>query len=231
MDRYFYARFIAVSNKLRPHQSDAMDTAGQVTGDELVEAFNRPTMRYGKMSPCATKAHGIAQILLSFGTTWVNKNDFLLSYYTGVILPAYKRNRPHYLFNPVVGPNGHFGFTLGFNTELPLQPENRDYSFKLFATGEVHYLLHGRQIRTLDLIGKPWSRYMLLRRAITQLDGTIIGDTTPTPAVNAFTQPVRVHPWGFGNLAGGFTYMKNGFTIEAGYQLWVHPSRHSHLLR
>jgi len=49
-------------------------------------------------------------------------------------------------------------------------------------------------------------------------------ETTTIPGVNVLTQSVKVHPYSFFNLAGGFAFNTCHTSLEFGYSLWTHVS-------
>lgn len=215
---------IKVVNKINPVQCNSSNTAGPVTGHEIIDAFNRSSMLFGKISPNKQSIFGVGELRAVFGTTWTTKNDFLLQYYGGIAIPTSKKQIPCTLFNPVIGLNSHTAMVAGVNIELPLQPEDWNFHAKVYLLADANYLYPNHQLRTLSLFKNQWSQYLMLRRAITQPDGTVIGDTTATPAVNVLTQTVRVRANCFANLATGISLDYHGWNLELGYQFWVHTT-------
>jgi len=204
--------FVEVENELKPTQSNVQ---GLLTGQSFIETFNKPSFEFAKISPCKLKDHGLGQITLSLGTTWEKENDFLLSYYTGLIIPGSGKHSPKYLFSPVVGTDRHFGWTAGLLTKLPLHDEDSCYKLHLLFAAENNYLFHNHEFRTLDLYKKPWSRYLQLRKK---------DNPDTVPALNIFTQRVKVHPRSFFNLATGLSSSINNFQATFGYQMWASSS-------
>lgn len=214
---------VGMSNRANPRQSDASNSAGPVTGQEIVQALNQPDMIFGKIAPCTLKKTTVPELRFVFGTTWTTESDFLLLYYTGIAFPTEPRQRPNYLFEPVLGHNRHYGLIAGFAAELPFHEEGSDFHAKMFFTAENNFMIRNNQLRSFDVFGKPWARYLQLRKAVTLPDGTVTGSAETTPGVNALTFPVRVHPNSFFNMALGLSIDQCGFNAEVGWQMWAHP--------
>jgi hypothetical protein len=213
---------VQVTNQMKIEQSMVTQAGKPVDPSVIAQAFNQPTFNYGAICQRKMKETGLAEIRLIFGTTVVNKDDFLVNYYSGVILPTSKKQNPAYLFSPVTGTNGHWGVMGGLNFELPLQPEDSDCHFKLFGTMELIYLFHKHEMRVFDLRGKQWSRFMQFRKK---------GETVTVPGVNILSQPVRVHPFCFFNLTTGFNFQfADYYVMELGYTLWTHRKECVHYL-
>lgn len=205
---------VQVVNQIKIKQSMVTQNNTPVDPSVIAYAFNQPTFKFGAICQKPMKETGLPEIRFIFGTTVVNKDDFLVNYYTGVVIPTGPRQDPRNLFSPVTGPNGHWGIVAGLNFELPLQPEDSCCKFKLFACMENVYLFHRNEMRVFDLRGKQWSRFMQFRQK---------GSAATVPGVNILSQPVRVHPHSFFNLCTGFNFGFGNFKGEVGYTLWTHP--------
>lgn len=205
---------VQVVNQIKIEQNNVTQNGKPVDPSVIAAAFNQPVFKFGAICQKPMKETGLPEIRLIFGTTIVNKNDFLVNYYTGLVIPTGPKQDPAYLFSPVTGPNGHWGIAAGLNFELPLQPEDSCCTFKLYGCMENVYLFHKHEVRVFDLRGKQWSRFMQFRKK---------GETATVPGVNILSQPVRVHPYSFFNLSTGFHFGFGNFVGELGYTLWTHP--------
>ncbi len=214
--------FVWVENKLSLTTQRTRLGNSVADGSIVAEAFNQPAQRFAKIANCPLKKNGIAEIRASWGTTWTCKNDFLLQYSTGIIIPTAHKSDPEYLFSPMSGTDGHWGLNAAFYAELPLQPENAPYSCRLFICAENNFLFHDHQLRTFDLYKKPWSRYLLYRKE---------GEETTVQGNKILTLPVKVHTYSLFNLATGLTFEVCNFNFEFGYKLWAHPGEKLSCLR
>lgn len=228
--------FGCTTHELHPCEYDLSLSQTTVSGypSTILQALNQPSLLYGKISPCKMKKSGLAEVQLTWGTTFINKDDFLLTYYTTFVMPGNTRPEARKLFEPTLGSNGHFGLNAGVNAELPILESGSDCMIKIFANGENHFLFKRKQWRTFDLregataeraVGnfgrKEWSRFVMLRHDT---------DFTLEPAVNLLTQKVEVYPQSSFNLATGFLAQYGAFTAELGYQLTARQSECVRLL-
>lgn len=225
--------FGCTTHQLHPHEYDITTTTHLKAGQPgtILEALNQPTLLYDKISNCKMKKCGMAEVQLTWGTTFINKDDFLLTYYTTFVIPGNTRPDARHLFFPTLGSNGHFGINAGLNVELPLLEEDQDCSLKIFASGENHFLFKRKQWRTFDLreqvvairptgsFGrKEWSRFLLLRHESSS--PTNLGANNELiPAANVTTLKVEVYPQSNFNMVAGLLWENRSFTAEVGYQL------------
>jgi hypothetical protein len=216
-------------NKLNPCESAIENIPNGMT---LIQALQQGTWNYGKIYTDSHKRWALGEIDLMWGSWWEREHDFLLQYYTGFIIPGTHRQRAEYLFDSAIGSNGHFGFLVGCNLELPLTDECNDCACKLFANADLHYLFPRKEHRTFDLIGnhandaqgKQWSRFLILRP-------NNVAHAPDEPGVNILTQKVSVHPYSFFNLATGAMLVTKNVQIELAYTLWAHPTEHIRWIR
>jgi|GEM_PF-1661694 len=210
---------IHVKNQLKVFVSDSTNLGLPIDNNIIKNSLNQATMQFARIASCQQDRTGLGKVQLSFGTTYANKNDFLFSYYTSLLIPTSHKNNPDFLFSPILGTNDHWSIAAGFQAELPLQPVDAPYFFSLFIDAEIDYLFHNHQLRTFDLIDKPWSRYMQVRKK---------NEATTIFATNVFTECVSVHPYGFFNLTTGFVMGCGNLRLELGYDLWAHPDECVH---
>lgn len=189
----------------------------------VLRSFQRTNLDYAQITGCSVKKAGIAEIKGILGFNFLNGNNLTLSWYLGFAAPGEHTVRPNYLFEPVLGSNGHWSFVSGLISRWPFYecPERGDAA-RWFFDAELHCYFDNYQYRTLDLVNKPWSRYLLLRH---------VDPTNPTqglpgtiPAADIFTQRVKVKPYSIIDLATGFIVEHNNFSFELGYGLWTHHS-------
>lgn len=178
----------------------------------LLEAFDNPDWNYAKFSNQTFKKVALAEFIAKFGVKMLNRDGFQFAVTTILTAPLHGRQNPEYVFNSFVGHNRHFGFGTGVLLQLPL---NRDLCCKLisfYLNVENIYFIRNTQHRTFDLMGKPFSRYLLFNK----IDGT-----TNIPGANVLTLKVHVRPYNMVNLASGFRWNSNGLEVEIGYDLWA----------
>lgn len=180
---------------------------------EVIDALNRNTLNYARVINCEDEKTGIPEIKLLLGGTYLNENGFLLTYYTGLVIPTEGRPKPTYLFPATLGNNAHFNIIGGINCNLPLTNSSNLCQSNFFFTIENHHYLPNHQWRTVDLKEKQYSRYLPVRKE---------NDSRTVPAANVLTRHVKVSPHSFVDMSTGLEFSSCGFTCEIGYDLWGH---------
>ncbi len=228
---------IRVKNDFKLEENIINDGGGvSFTADEnvvanMTEALNQAEWNFGKISPVALHKTGVADIEVKIGYEWIQQEPFHLESYLGILIPTGNSPSGEYLFEPIVGQGRHWGITFGNAIGVEIwHDEVKDRTLRVEYTGHTQYLFSQTQCRTVDLVGKPWSRYMELYRNLAQatVASTLANSTQAanfaTPGVNLLTLPMKVRP-GFSNnttVAAVFSTAK--FQFEGGYNLYVRQS-------
>lgn len=191
-----------------------MQHEGTVYPSTIAQSFCNPEWKFLKV--CGAK-HIVqpAFLNLRLGKTYYNKDKFQLLFYLGFSLPTSTSNDGSYMFYPVAGYNGHFGFIAGVHTQILLTRDDSPYSVCFFAALENLFLVPASQYRTFDLLCKPWSRYLLYIKKHSLPQAFV-------PGVNILTRKVRVHPYTLVDFACGWRVITNHWEFELGYGIWGH---------
>lgn len=200
---------LVVENDMHLEATYAKQPTSEMT---IPQAFNQCDWAYGKINGKQRKV-GIPTFLLTLGTNFLNRDHHQVGMYSLFILPAHSRQKPTYMFNPVLGNNRHWGLGLGVQFQLRLSDYSKPSSLSYFLNIENQFFWRNHQYRTLDLINKPWSRYLMLNC----LDGR-----RNIPAVNVLTLKVQASPFNVVDLSTGFRIKGEHFEAEFGYNLWAH---------
>ncbi|MFZ5953995.1 MAG: hypothetical protein ACOYT8_02715 [Candidatus Dependentiae bacterium] len=211
----FTAPIVAVDNNINLRQFD-VNGLGDCPAQDIISAFNQPAWRYAKIRPTGHSRLGLAELTIRFGRAYLACDDFEVIYYTGVSLPTANGQNADYIFNPFLGNNGHLGFITGVNFQIVLNRDNSAYSSCLFINFESIFLIRGNEYRTIDLKGKPWSRYLLLNKKNGPPDQFI-------PGANILTQNVTVRPFNRVDFSTGWRFINNYGEFEIGYGIWGKP--------
>ena len=203
---------------------------------EVLNALNGSTSSYNiafaKIINCNQDKTGVGTIEIKLGGTFLDRDGFLMDYYTGVGLPAESKPCPNFLFAPSLGNNEHLVVINGGHLKIPIFC-CEDFGVRLFFEAENRYYIHNYQFRTFDLnncvqqsvtpatpvceafsrYGRPFSRYLPVRQN---------GQLATIPAANVLTFCVRVDPRSFVTLATGFEFASDRFVCEIAYLLWGH---------
>ncbi len=204
---------VAVENDIQLNQFDILNrgTGGEAPKD-IVEAFQQKEWCYAKIGEKRSKLE-MSHIRLALGSTYMSENNFQLAYYSHFTFATADRDPAHYLFDAVVGPNGHFGMGAGVNMQIVLTYDTDPVDVCFYLDIEHTFLIRRNQMRTVDLLHKPWSRYLLLNR----IDR---GPDLKIPAVNVLTMKFKVRPYSMVDFGFGFRIKKGELELELGYGIW-----------
>lgn len=188
----------------------------------LLAAFDNPNLVYGQIT-ASTSSKGLSEARINFGFDFKPGHQADLTIYTYLSIPGSMRTQTaQYLFEALRGYNHHVGIGFGTHIQLPLyQSDCGDIFF--YLDGDVNNLFSCKQMRTLDLNDKPWSRFLLLNKA----DGTSVASI---PATQILTQKVHVKAYTVGDIALGFRFQYYGLEAELGYALWGHGTERLELV-
>ncbi len=205
---------VSVENKIHFKQFDIFGapTTGEGPKD-IIEAFNQKEWRHGKISDRKRSKIGVENIRFSFGSNYMSDGNFQLAYYSHWSFPATGSDPAHYMFDAVLGSNGHIGMGAGVNVQFVLNKPNCGYDVCFYLDLEHTFMICADQKRTVDLYGKPWSRYM-------QFVSYEQGPNVTIPGVNVLTQKFTVRPYSMVDGGFGLRINKSTFELESGYSIW-----------
>lgn len=199
----------------------------------MSDAFMQPGWYYGKIAPCDVRCGPAAEDMIrnrfADAEIKVGYNNMLLDCaqlesFVGVVLPTGNKPEARYLFEAIVGNGGHAGITFG--TELGFKLYDTPYGqLGWFIAMEGRYLFAAFQMRSFDLVGRPWSRYQSMfasesyaRTALSEPAGK---DSYLTHGINLMTRCVEVHPRGQLNLVSGWEWASDSWVAEVGYGFYA----------
>lgn len=224
-----------------------LDDSAYVTS--VAAAFSQSSWKYGKILSCATGANCGSSCVTSGSScatcctsdscngmkkTRISDIELKLGYnqslaacssldtYLGMVLPTGNKAKGEYVFEAIVGNGQHWGIMLG--GELGFDLFHHDCGdFKWFAAADLRYLFHNEQVRSFDLVGKPWSRYQTM---FATKDKMLLGaeedtEENTTSGINLMTRCVKVHPRCQFNFDTSFAWDGEHFVAEAGYGLYA----------
>jgi hypothetical protein len=212
---------VFVENNIGFTQWDIQGVPGTCPFD-LYQAFNQKAWLYGHIQNDQSR-YSLSEINVKLGRAYVAEDCFLVAYYAMARFPTGNKQNPRFLFDTVVGNNGHFGFGLGVDFQLVLNRDTSRCAICFFTNLESSFFIRNHQTRSFDLIGRPWSRYLLLTDANGQVGNT-------TPGINILTRDVRVHLYGIANFSMGWRFKTDCLECEIGYDIWGHGNEHLELL-
>lgn len=204
---------VLVENNIGFTQQDIQGTPGTCPFD-LYEAFNQNAWLYGHIRNNQSR-YSLAEINLKVGHAYLVDDCFLVAYYAMLRIPTGNKQNPRFLFDTVVGNNGHCGIGGGVNFQIVLNRDTSKCSVCFFTNLESSFFIKNNQTRSFDLKGRPWTRYLLL----TNIKGEV-GNTTP--GINILTRDVRVHLYNTSNFSLGWRFKNDILECEFGYDIWGH---------
>lgn len=185
--------------------------------NSIIEAFDQPSWQYGVIQNGKHKRIGIGEITLTAGSSYLCHNYFLIEYHTAFTFPGSHKQRDKVMFEPVVGTNGHAGIGGGVTFQLLLNDDISRYRVCGYFALDSLFLIHSKQMRTFDLVSKPWARFMLYNRKYGPPNQNI-------PGVNVLSREALIRPLGRFDFVTGFRIMSCGVTFDFGYSMWGHDA-------
>lgn len=166
-----------------------------------------------KISTQASNTQSIAYLQPYLGTRYMSEDDVIVCTKTFLIIPTSSAVSNNYIFNPQLGYNGHLGLGSMLTFQFPLVKASPDAASRicLFLNLENKFLFENKQTRTLDLRGKPYSRYLPFYDVYT--NSTVWG-------LDVLSRECTVSPANLVNFNTGIRLRLNDSTAEIGYELW-----------
>lgn len=245
-------RVIQDGGGVNPELSAASE---EINGFPLVanatEAFKQAAWHCGKIDDCCgpktnSSRSGccdqsktrFAHLEIAAGYEWINEETCKLESFFGGTIGTGNRPCGEYLFEPIVGNNGHNGVFWGTRVGMEFwhhETEDRGLWFYIDYTGR--YLFSRCERRLVDVKCKPWSRYMLVYNSQEQAQqaadlcaqtpnttatnqGIILG----TPGVNVFCLDLKVQPRFTHMFNSAFVYRNPCLEAEIGYDYFSRDS-------
>jgi len=215
----FSLPFIFVENDFNPQQADVQNPDAQTTPapHDILQAFSQPSWIYDKFPTEKQRAAGVAEFRVDLGSTYKG-HHLRLAYYSFFTAALAPKQDSAWLFSPYVGNDHHWSIGYGIHMDYLMSQEKSQVDWSFFVDCEVSYLIHNKQHRTLDLFGKPWSRFLQFRRRNGPPGETI-------PGVNVMTIPVIVRPYGLFDFSIGWRVQMSMAVCEVTYSVWGHDEQ------
>ena len=192
-------------------------------------AFSQETWKFGKIYPKKKiSTVGVSDIELKFGWEAFHSDCCHAETFLGFVLPTGTRPNGFYLYEPILGNNHHWGFITGSTLAIRAW-ERDDHEITCILGFNRDYLFAAKEMRSFDLIGKPWGRYLEVYadEASAQKAYKNQGDVTAgdrgDPGINTFTRCVNVTPGYIVTFNTGYLYSYHELQIEIGYNFFTRP--------
>lgn len=178
----------------------------------MTEALQQGDWNFGKVSSCPLKKTHFSDIEIRLGYDVFREENYSYGAFIGVTCPASNRPTGEFLFEPLVGRNGHWGIMWGSTLMYEIWSSEHG-SIHAILDANNYYLFERGEIRSFDLKDKPWSRYINV--FVDQLSEQV------TPGINTLTRCVKVRPKGTYQMNSALVFRHKGFEFEVGTYLYV----------
>lgn len=175
----------------------------------MTDALKQNAWNFGKIDGKQSKA-GFSDVQLRLGYTYATEQHYFLNGYFGMSIPFSGLPSNEFLFTPNISSN-HIGLFTGYAAGIRVWAKCEKSIYWVMDTAGTFFFAKNQQ-RSLDLQGRPWSRYLpvFLSKSATQMN----------PGINSFTLPVQVTPDTVRDLNIAFVYKQNGLHVECGYHFY-----------
>ena len=180
-------------------------------------------LKYGRIVSREMKKTRLSHIELRVGREISEGDINPFGGFVGLYIPCGNKPLAYYMFEPVVGNNGHWAFMLGGYGKVELLRDDRDRTFTTYYHALTRYFAPNHQRRSFDLKGKPWSRYLKVWKNDNDGQNLAIADLNShlDYLINYTTLCVQVQPLYSYDFNIAFDYRDRGFHAEAGYNFYA----------
>ena len=194
--------------------------AGRVSADG---ANAQTGLTKGKMVGGPRYTTGLADINLQLGYKLVCNEDRHVDVYLRGIVPTGNKSTGEYLFEPLVGNNGHFGMGAGVDADMTLWNDYNRGRVSLQGGAGYNYIFESTETRMAGIYRRSEDIFKFNHYALVGKPGA----TTVAPAANALTQDFRVRPGSQLELNTGLSFHSaGGVSVNVGYNLnWREAER------
>ncbi len=198
----------------------------------MTEAFQQDDWAFGKIKMNGMSKTGVADVEFKVGYEWIQEEPFHLESYLGILIPTGNKPNAQFLFEPVVGHGHHWGIMLGNNLGIEIwSNEAKNRSLRMEYANHTQYLFKNTQCRSIDLVCRPWSRYIEVYRSEEEATTASLLPTAAgldhdfaTPGINVLTIPLKVRPGFSHNMTSAAVFNSGGWQLEGGYNLFCRQS-------
>lgn len=207
-------------------------SASIMQGDAIQDIdINFQGLCAARMTNCKDTETAFADLRAEFGWNFIIADDYLFGLYLAAAAPTGNRIEARNLFAPVAGNGHHWELGGGVNAKwIFWRCEEEDRHFGLYLDATMNHLFKAREQHTLDVAGKPLSRYMLLERLGEPIIGALANgdDENPSaqfkyeyaPLANFSTVDVNVSIGVQADIALWLNYSTRCLSWDIGYEFF-----------
>ena len=163
---------------------------------------------------------GVADLEFRIGYTYFKEPAYHLSSYLGVLAPTGNTPSGEFMFEKVIGYDGHTGIFLGTNGGIKVWAHDRNFLSFEFDTGATMFI-DNLQCRSFDPYDKQWGRYIWVYPNKQKANEDEASVKAPLkPGINYFSKGVYVEQGSIRNLNLAWVYTMSDFQGELGYHFY-----------
>lgn len=224
--------FLTVKNKFDLNEKIINNGGGVKPGtglddspfvNSMTEAFRQKNWLYGKIDSGKTMTKtGVGDLEFKVGYRSESLEKVVFSGYLGLAFPTSNKPRAKFMFEPMLGSNGHYGLLLGSHIGIDFWKLREHYVF-WNVDFNTRYLFANHQWRSFDLKGKEFSAYISSYSGPAQAqEANALGEVySGTSGINLYTQKVQVSPGFSFSAINSLVYGYKNFEMEAGYNFYA----------
>ncbi len=174
---------------------DSMPFVGSIRS-----AVVQPNWRFGKMDtvdyrPDKMCKIGVGDIECTLGYSATCFHSLQFDCFGGLVFSGDSGQSAEWVYEPVLGNGGYPGFFAGFGGSGNVF-EGKNVALSVHVSADVRYLFGRKQMRSFDVAGKSWSRYITLFPSYLEAERSaeLNPSTIGSSGINHLTQQVTVHP-------------------------------------
>jgi hypothetical protein len=219
--------------------AETVANGGSTSVDNVTEAFTSNTENlavnkkwlYGKINGAMKKTR-LADVELKMGYNFIAEENYNSNGYLGIVIPTGNKATGEYVAEAVVGNGFHVGLMAGGTTEIMVN-QNDDWTVSYRMDTNARYLLKNTQKRSFDLVGNPWSRYLMVwnkddyTAAKTNYDLGLLDALNMTlvrnysAGVNFFTKDMYVTPGFQARINQSLLLQAERYSVELGWNVFA----------
>lgn len=214
-----------------------LDYAGRedvpnLTGNTDTTFITFDPLTYAKISSCRQTKTRFADITAILGWNFVERDRYHVGFNVRTVMPTGNKPKARYVFEPIVGNGHHWELGAGLTGRCDFwQNKTGDRVLTAYADASATHLFDASQRRTFDMIGKPFSRYMLMQQIQNnQSTEPRLSDDFPpyefngvfTPMANISSLDVNVNIGIQTDIVAMLSYSSEHCSFDLGYNFWAH---------
>lgn len=186
----------------------------------MIDAFAQEEFLYGKFDNSCHSVTKLAFVDARMFWQCVRTDCYTFDVDFGFLAPTGNKATGVYVFEPIAGNGGHWEIMVGSHQRFDLT-KHANFSMRVEFDLDIEYLLSACEIRSFDVGGKPWGRYMESYRdsaeAISASVASSGGADSGSFGINLYTHEVDVTPGFLGKVRLGFPFKYCHWIGDIGY--------------